>query len=121
MRDEREHGSFSAGTIQPFERCLVAHLAATSGELKPTHQEKIEMAYVTGEVISSDDEEFPFKVVFKRGEEVVSEWLVDSQKTGEDQIIQVLQAAAEEDEEDEDDDEDEDQDEDDDESDDKKA
>lgn len=61
------------------------------------------MAYVTGDVIPSEDEEFPFKVVFKRGEEVVSEWLVDSQETGEEQIMQVLQAAAEEDEEDEDD------------------
>ena len=68
------------------------------------------MVYVTGEVIPSDDEEYPFKVVFKRGEEVVSEWLVDSQKTGEDQIIEVLQSAAEESEEDEDDDDDDDED-----------
>ena len=42
------------------------------------------MAYVTGDVIPSEDEEFPFKVVFKRGEEVVSEWLVGSQETGEE-------------------------------------
>ena len=66
------------------------------------------MPYVTGDVIHSDDEEFPFKVVFKRGEEVVSEWLVDTQETGEEQIIEVLQAAAEEAEEDGDDDDDDD-------------
>jgi hypothetical protein len=55
-------------------------------------------------VIPSEDEEYPFKVVFKRGEEVISEWLVDSQETGEEQIVEVLKAAAEEAEEDDDDD-----------------
>lgn len=53
--------------------CLVDLAPANSGP-RLTHQEEIEMVYVTGEVIPSDDEEYPFKVVFKRGEEVVSEF-----------------------------------------------
>jgi hypothetical protein len=92
--------------IRLFRLLPLWKLAPANSGPRLTHQEEIEMVYVTGDVIPSDDEEYPFKVVFKRGEEVASEWLVDSQKTGEDQIIEVLQAAAEESEEDEDDDDD---------------
>ncbi len=98
------------GTSSAFQTSALWDLAPGSSGPRLGHQEEIEMVYVTGEVIPSDDEEYPFKVVFKRGEEVVSEWLVDSQKTGEDQIIEVLQSAAEESEEDEDDDDDDDED-----------
>lgn len=72
------------------------------------------MAFVTGDVVASDDEEHPFKVVFKRGEEVISEWLVESQEDGEAQILEALkELGASEDEDDEDEDEDDDENEDD--------
>ncbi len=52
------------------------------------------MAFVTGDVIASEDTEFPFKVVFKQGETVVAEWLVKSKDEGEVQIIDSLQELA---------------------------
>ena len=69
---------------------------------------EIEMAFVTGEVIPSGDPEWPFKVVFKRGDDVVSEWFVETKENGEEQIISVLQRAAEEDDEEDEEGEDED-------------
>ncbi len=85
------------------------------------------MAFVTGDVVASDDEELPFKVVFKHGEDVISEWLVESQEDGEAQILEALKelGASEEDDEDKDeddeDDEEEDEDDDEDDDDDKKS
>lgn len=78
------------------------------------------MAFVTGDVVASDDEEHPFKVVFKRGEEVISEWLVESQEDGETQIVEALKelGASEEDDDEEREDDDEDDDDEDDEDDD---
>ncbi|MFN3743343.1 MAG: hypothetical protein ACK4TL_01430 [Hyphomicrobiaceae bacterium] len=73
------------------------------------------MAFVTGDVVPSDDEEHPFKVVFMRGDAIISEWLVDSQEEGEEQILEALRelGASDDDEEDDDEEEDEDEDEDD--------
>lgn len=75
------------------------------------------MAFITADVVPSDDEEQPFKVVFMRGDEIVAEWLVESQEEGEEQLLEAVRelGAGDEDGEDEDDDdEDEDEDEDDD-------
>jgi hypothetical protein len=72
------------------------------------------MAFVTGDVVASDDQELPFKVVFKHGEEIISEWLVESQEDGEAQILEALKdlgAGEDEDDEDEDEEENEDDDE----------
>jgi hypothetical protein len=68
------------------------------------------MAFVTADVIPSEDEEQPFKVVFMRGDEIIAEWLVDSQEEGEEQLLEAVRelGASDEDGEDEDDDEDED-------------
>ena len=52
------------------------------------------MAFVTGDVVASDDAEFPFKVQFKKGETTVAEWLVKSKDEGEEQIIDCLQELA---------------------------
>ena len=52
------------------------------------------MAFVTGDVVVSDDAEFPFKVVFMKGETMVAEWLVKSKDEGEEQIIDCLQELA---------------------------
>ena len=65
------------------------------------------MAYLTADVVPSDDEEQPFKVVFLRGTEIIAEWLVDSQEEGEEQLLEaVKELGASEGDEDEDDEED---------------
>ena len=53
------------------------------------------MAFITGEVVPSGEEEYPFKVVFKQGDEVVSEWLVESKEAGEMEIIEALKSLGE--------------------------
>lgn len=73
------------------------------------------MAFITADVVPSDDDEQPFKVVFMRGDEILAEWLVDSQEEGEEQLLETVRelGASDEDDEDKDeDDEDEDEDED---------
>jgi hypothetical protein len=76
------------------------------------------MAFLTADVIPSDDDEQPFKVVFMRGSEIIAEWLVETQEEGEEQLLEAVKelGASDEDEEDKDDEE---EDEDDDEGDDK--
>lgn len=70
------------------------------------------MAFLTADVIPSDDDEQPFKVVFMRGSEIIAEWLVETQEEGEEQLLEAVKelGASEEDEEDKDDDEEEDED-----------
>jgi hypothetical protein len=53
-------------------------------------KQEADMAFVTGEVVPTPGEESPYKVVFKQGDEVLAEWPVDSEKQGEDEIIDVL-------------------------------
>jgi hypothetical protein len=57
------------------------------------------MAFVTCDIVPSDDSEFPFKVVFKKGDTVVSQWLVLTKEDGEEQVIEALEDLAVEDEE----------------------
>jgi hypothetical protein len=54
------------------------------------------MVYVTGEVVPSGDDRLPFKVLFKREDTVISEWLVRSKGVGETQIVNGLKRLAEE-------------------------
>lgn len=74
------------------------------------------MAFITADVIPSEDDEQPFKVVFMRGDEIIAEWLVDSQEEGEEQLLEAVRelGAGEEDDEDEDEDDDDDEDDEDD-------
>ncbi len=60
------------------------------------------MAFVTGDVVPVSGDELPFKVVFKQGDTVLSEWLVESQEDGQSQIIEVLKSLIDDDEEEED-------------------
>jgi len=71
------------------------------------------MAFLTADVVPSDDEEQPFKVVFMRAGDIIAEWLVDSQEEGEEQLLEAVRelGASDEDEEEKDEDEDEDGDE----------
>jgi hypothetical protein len=72
------------------------------------------MAFLTADVVPSDDEEQPFKVVFMRAGDIIAEWLVDSQEEGEEQLLEaVKELGASEDEDEEKDGEEEDEDEDD--------
>lgn len=72
------------------------------------------MAIVTADVVPSNDEEQPFKVVFMHGDKIIAEWLVDSQEEGEEQLLEAIRELDESDEDDEDeDDDDEDEDDDD--------
>ena len=43
-------------------------------------------------------EELPFKVVFKQGENVLAEWLVESKEDGEGQIVETLKSLVDDDE-----------------------
>jgi len=71
------------------------------------------MAFLTADVVPSDDEEQPFKVVFMRGDEIIAEWLVDSQEEGEEQLLEAVRelGASVEDDDEKEEDEDEDDDE----------
>jgi hypothetical protein len=55
------------------------------------------MAFVTADVVPNPGGEAPFKVVFKQGETVLVEWPVESQAVGEQQIVQFIQEAIEDD------------------------
>ena len=69
------------------------------------------MAFLTADVVPSDDDEQPFKVVFMRAGDIIAEWLVDSQEEGEEQLLEaVKELGAAEDEDEEKDDEDEEED-----------
>lgn len=70
------------------------------------------MAFLTADVIPSDDDEQPFKVVFMRGSEIIAEWLVESQEEGEEQLLEAVKelGASDDDDEEKDDDEEEDED-----------
>ena len=61
------------------------------------------MAFVTADVVPNPGGEAPFKVVFKQGETVLAEWLVDTQQEGEEQITGAIRGLMEDDEEESDD------------------
>jgi hypothetical protein len=48
------------------------------------------MAFATADVVLNPGGEKPFKVVFKQGITILSEWQVSSIEEGEQQIIKVL-------------------------------
>ena len=50
------------------------------------------MAFVTGDVVPVSGDELPFKVVFKQGETILTEWLVESKEDGELQIVETLKS-----------------------------
>jgi hypothetical protein len=48
------------------------------------------MAFATADVVPNHGGEKPYKVIFKQGSTVLSEWQVSSIEEGERQIIRVL-------------------------------
>jgi len=65
------------------------------------------MAFVTGDVVPVTGDELPFKVVFKQGETILTEWLVESKEDGELQIVETLKSLVDDEDEEEADDDDE--------------
>ena len=78
-----------------FRRCRTTEARAQSHFSRRRSRKH----FVTGEVVATPDEELPFAVVFKRGDEVLAEWLVESVADGEAQIIEALKGLVEHDEE----------------------
>jgi hypothetical protein len=62
------------------------------------------MAFVTGDVVPVTGEELPYKVMFKQGDTVLAEWLVESQEDGQSQIVETLKSLVDDDEEDDEED-----------------
>jgi hypothetical protein len=60
------------------------------------------MAFVTGDVVPVSGDELPFKVVFKQGDNILAEWLVESQEDGESQIVETLKSLVDDEDEGED-------------------
>lgn len=65
------------------------------------------MAFVTGDVVPVSGDELPFKVVFKQGETILTEWLVETKEDGELQIVETLKSLVDDDDEEGDEDDDE--------------
>jgi hypothetical protein len=55
-----------------------------------------EMAFLTADVVENPGGELPFKVVIKQGETVLGEWAVESQADGEEQLVELVRDAIEE-------------------------
>ncbi len=62
------------------------------------------MAFVTGDVVPVSGDDLPFKVIFKQGETILTEWLVETKEDGELQIVETLKSLVDDDEEEGDDD-----------------
>ena len=54
------------------------------------------MAFLTADVVENPGGEMPFKVVIKQGEAVLGEWAVESQADGEQQLVELVRDAVEE-------------------------
>jgi hypothetical protein len=59
------------------------------------------MAFVTGDVVPVTGDELPFKVIFKQGETILTEWLVETKEDGEMQIVETLKSLVDDDEDEE--------------------
>jgi hypothetical protein len=63
---------------------------------------EVRMAFVTADVVPNPGGDAPFKVVFKQGETVLAEWPVETQREGEEQIVDSIRDLMEDDDEDDD-------------------
>jgi hypothetical protein len=59
------------------------------------------MAFVTGDVVPVTGDELPFKVIFKQGETILTEWLVETKEDGEMQIVETLKSLVDDEEDEE--------------------
>lgn len=56
------------------------------------------MAFLTADVVDNPGGKMPFKVVFQQGQSILSEWEVESKAAGEQQILEIINEALEDDE-----------------------
>ena len=71
------------------------------------------MAFITGDVLPVEGEEHPYKVVFKHGDAIIAEWLVESIEEGQAEMLEAIRGLADDDDDDDDSDDDDDDDKDD--------
>ena len=63
-------------------------------------------AFITGEVVQVEGEEHPYKVVFKHGDAIIAEWLVESVEDGQAEMLEAIRGLVDDDDDDNDDDDD---------------
>jgi hypothetical protein len=63
-------------------------------------------AFITGEVVRVEGEEHPYKVVFKHGDAIIAEWLVESIEDGQAEMLEAIRGLVDDDDDDNDDDDD---------------
>lgn len=61
------------------------------------------MAFITGDVVAVEGEEHPYKVVFKHGDAIVAEWLVETVEVGQAEMLEAIRGLVEDDDDDDDD------------------
>ena len=66
------------------------------------------MAFITADVVAVEGEEQPYKVVFKHGDAVIAEWLVESVEDGQAEMLEAVRGIVDDDEDDDDGNEDDD-------------
>ena len=54
------------------------------------------MAFLTADVVENPGGEMPFKVVIKQGETLLGEWAVETKADGEQQLVELVRDAVEE-------------------------
>lgn len=64
------------------------------------------MAFITADVVPVEGEEHPFKVVFKHGDAILAEWLVESVEDGQAEMLEAVRGLVDDDDDNEDDEED---------------
>jgi hypothetical protein len=84
--------------VPRFCGCPVVAFIAP-GVVESLIAEERHMAFVTADVVPNpeQDQEHPFKVVFKQGEKVLVEWPVESKEEGEQEILDIIGELAEDD------------------------
>lgn len=63
------------------------------------------MAFITADVVPVEGEEHPFKVVFKHGDAILAEWLVESVEDGQAEMLEAVRGLVDDDDDDNEDDE----------------
>jgi hypothetical protein len=56
---------------------------------------EVVMAFITGDVVANPGGKAPFKVVFKQGETVLTEWAVESQAMGQEEMAAAIRGLSE--------------------------
>lgn len=64
------------------------------------------MAFITGDVVPVEGEEHPYKVIFKHGDAIVAEWLVESVEDGQAEILEAIKGLVDDEDDDNDNDDD---------------